>query len=378
MTVEDAPIGVIEIKGAFVQNAVITVEFEDGIYRDTENMRFQWYRNDVPENFGGEPILGAARSKYTLTSEDVGKYLYVSIPDVYIAGDNPSDKIPAVSSVTDKISDSIAELKSISIDKNNEIVRNKEIRVIAAQPENALAKVQWYRNDVQSNISGEPILGANYETYVPVAADVGKYLYCVYDPVYPFSGEPVVSEVSETVKSVAVVLFDPNGGYYGGICAEVSEGSAVGTLENAIRDGYTFKGWATDPYAKSPDFTEEYVVAEDMTVYAVWEAESVDDLKYTVERVTVSEDFQNNGEVEVSLTNQYGAGGCLIIALYDENGVLVNTIIDEEFPSSVSNGGTEVYAGKFDNPKRGHSVQAFIWDDMQFMKPLFNVGRYRL
>ena len=52
-------------------------------------------RNDAPENFGGEPILGATLKYYTPTAQDVGKYLYCVFTPEY-----PTVGEPIASNVT--------------------------------------------------------------------------------------------------------------------------------------------------------------------------------------------------------------------------------------------------------------------------------------
>ena len=59
------------------------------------NCLVQWYRNDAPENFGGDPILGATLKCYTPTAQDVGKYLYCVFTPEY-----PTVGEPMASNVT--------------------------------------------------------------------------------------------------------------------------------------------------------------------------------------------------------------------------------------------------------------------------------------
>lgn len=243
------------IHGAAVENATL--------FTDPGNrIGCQWYRNDVQENMGGEPILGAKTFKYTVTSEDVGKYLYIEVRG-------------RVSEVTEMVTSDAKKLSSVTIKDEYEPIIGREVGKIETSPDNALAKVQWYRNEVQSNTGGTPILGANYRYYTPVKADVGKYLYCIYTPVAPFEGEPVVSNVTNKVLDVAVIEYDANGGTAEFLFSdEVVIGGTVIVLPDEFdvsRPGYKFKGWSTEKNARVPNFDENTVVSEDITLYAVWE-----------------------------------------------------------------------------------------------------------
>ena len=66
------------------------------------------------ENSGGTPIPGATFYKYTVTAEDVGKYLYVAVKKTE---DDKTESV--VSPVTDMISNTSVELLNVIIEKGD-------------------------------------------------------------------------------------------------------------------------------------------------------------------------------------------------------------------------------------------------------------------
>lgn len=224
----------------------------------------EWYRNDVPENTGGELIEGVTGGCYRLTDEDIGKYIYVKYKrHVYYK--------EVVSPVTAAVKSS-EELSSVEIDSR--AVRRYSVDLMC-NTENAYFDAQWYRNDVPENAGGEAIIGAKNEEYIPTEDDAGKYIYCVIRPLSPFVGEPVTSNVTDKVLDVADIFFDENGGVdWWLIDKTVIVGKTVGYLpdeSNVYRSGYKFLGWSTDKMAKEPNFDENTIVTGDTTLYAVWE-----------------------------------------------------------------------------------------------------------
>ena len=68
------------------------------------------------------------------------------------------------------------------------------------------------------------------------------------------------------------VSFDAAGGTVSTSFKTVNAGDAVGTLPGAVRTGYVFKGWFTEPSGGS-QVTAVYVPAGNVTLYAQWEKE---------------------------------------------------------------------------------------------------------
>ena len=71
------------------------------------------------------------------------------------------------------------------------------------------------------------------------------------------------------------VTFNANGGEENSVPSPIylQDGEKIGANmpgQRPIRRGYTFKGWASEPNAKTANITEETVVISNMTAYAIW------------------------------------------------------------------------------------------------------------
>ncbi|MDO5726957.1 MAG: Rib/alpha-like domain-containing protein, partial [Bowdeniella nasicola] len=89
------------------------------------------------------------------------------------------------------------------------------------------------------------------------------------------------NEVAVPVCEQVVVTFDANGGTSAKPIAPVKvlKGDALGAdfpTTTPVREGYTFKGWATAPDATAGNFDDSTVVNENTTVYAVWSTQAID------------------------------------------------------------------------------------------------------
>lgn len=357
----------LSIEGAAVNHAVLTTDKHSRV-------KCQWYRNDLAENSGGTPIPGATFYKYIVTSEDVGKYLYVEMKKTE-GGITTS----VVSPVTDKVINSSAELLNVTIENSDKSNPKRHIKLTSesSMPKNATATVQWYRNDIMSNSGGEPISGASYSSYTPTLHDVGKYLYCVYTPVYPFVGEPVYSESTSAVENTATVFFDSNGADSGLGCEDIEIGGTIENIDTFVleREGYEFNGWGTAPDKKVSDFDKNTIVKHDITLYALWNKtlcspEPSSDvspspgkavtLRYTDNGDLVTENFASNREIEV-LLEQNENFSSLYIASYDKNGILKDCKYLNECKSDCS----LLYTAGDDS----YTLKVFLWEDM---KPLLD------
>ncbi len=98
------------------------------------------------------------------------------------------------------------------------------------------------------------------------------------------------------------VSFDPTGGSCEAVSKEVTFGGSYGTLPDAVREGYTFAGWAT----KADDagtVTRDTAVAvnHDHTLYAIWESNI-----YTVD-LEAGEGSLEQTSMDVAFGQPYGA-----------------------------------------------------------------------
>lgn len=367
------PIKGIEIKGTPIVGASIEVDYSDGVFRKITDKKFRWYRNDKPENSGGELISGAEGFRYDVTADDLGKYLYVELDNGVSLGTGQE----IVSPITEQVTSDTAEITGVNISGKESAIRNTAIEA-KPQPQNSKASVQWYRNDIQSSEGGIPIAGANKSVYVPVSDDVGKYLYCVYTPIYPFAGNSAASEPTEAVRNKAIILFNPNGGYYGGSCREVLNGEKIGILDKAIREGYNFKGWSLEPDITTEIFNKESIVNEDMTVYAAWEKTEpeyyyeISDLKLLSENgepiSEISENLSFMAEVTLSEVKERSSKDYIFVAVYGEGGKLLNlNYVKADFNvNSECSFGFNIHS----QSEKIEEIKAFVWSSFGEGEPL--------
>lgn len=366
----------LSIEGAAVNHAVLTTDKYSWV-------KYQWYRNDFAENSGGTPIPGATFYKYTVTAEDVGKYLYVAVKKTE---DDKTESV--VSPVTDMISNTSVELLNVIIEKGDKSNPKRHIKLTSesSMPKNATATVQWYRNDVMSNSGGEPILGASYSSYTPTLYDVGKYLYCVYTPVFPFTGKPVYSEVTAAVENTATVFFDSNGADSGIGCEYIEIGGTIENIDTFVleREGYEFIGWGTAPDKNVSDFDKNTIVENDITLYALWNKiicspEPTSDvnpspgkvpniiLRYTDNGDLVTKNFVTNREIEILLEQNKNLYSLYVVS-YDKNGMLKNCKYLDECDSECS----LLYIADDDS----YTLKVFLWEDMKSVLDCIVLSRF--
>lgn len=86
---------------------------------------------------------------------------------------------------------------------------------------------------------------------------------------YEFDPDPDHDPVTETKYSV--ITFDPRGGAVAEVSRRVAAGSRYGELPIPVREGYTFKGWFSQPDGGA-EITEKTVAGEEVsvTVFARW------------------------------------------------------------------------------------------------------------
>ncbi len=118
----------------------------------------------------------------------------------------------------------------------------------------------------------------------------------------------------------AGVRFDSCGGTADRNAAEVELGSPIGTLPEAIRDGYTFLGWFTEPQG-GQQIHDDYLVTGSTTLYAHWEeAEGLtgwflEDGKpyYVIDGLRIVGFFRVDGILYYQLSDGFLATGWVIL-----------------------------------------------------------------
>ena len=123
-------------------------------------------------------------------------------------------------------------------------------------------------------------LGDNYPTKIPTRAG-HKFLGWSDDPnaYSPNITRDSVIQYRTTLfaiwQEMHTVTFNANGGEENSVPSPIylQDGEKIGANmpgQRPIRRGYTFKGWASEPNAKTANITEETVVISNMTAYAIW------------------------------------------------------------------------------------------------------------
>lgn len=83
----------------------------------------------------------------------------------------------------------------------------------------------------------------------------------------------VINAILIPVSSTYTITFDGNGGYTTQTTVTTNNDGRVSILPNAVRDGYMFDGWYTDP-VNGTKVTTSTVFTSNTTVYAHWTIES--------------------------------------------------------------------------------------------------------
>ncbi len=118
-------------------------------------------------------------------------------------------------------------------------------------------------------------------------------------------------------------------------------------------------------YTKSGSFAEKFARANGISVRCF---EGGDDLsEYEIPAVEID---GQTAEIGVEIKNNFGDGGCLITAAYDENGVLIDVRADEEFLDSIDWMETEWYKRTVKADGDISRIRAFIWDEAGRLEPL--------
>lgn len=144
----------VAINGEFVQDAVITASYE---YSDSEedpesNSIFQWYLADDQSGTNEVAITGANTLEYTITRQDVGRYLRFSVTPVAI-----SDELPTGSKVYSAYSEQIDYSTGIEdvVDEELNIYPNPVQNMLHLDNLNQVKRVSLY------SLTGKTILYKN-------------------------------------------------------------------------------------------------------------------------------------------------------------------------------------------------------------------------
>lgn len=176
----------------------LTVSFTKG----EGTYSIQWYSNSIKSTSGGNPIPGAVDSVYIPSTSTIGTTYYYCV----------------ITFSSGYCRDIISDIATITVNSFPEITQqplaSQKVCIGGSLPEPLKVKYsggagpsyQWYSNNVDSNIGGTAIAGANDSVFMPpVFTSTGAFFYYV---VITFSGSNCNLVTSETAK--VEVIPDPS------------------------------------------------------------------------------------------------------------------------------------------------------------------------
>jgi|GEM_PF-511607 len=130
---------------------------------------YSWYRSDTISNTAGTAIQNATGASYTLSGDDLGKYVYCR------ASGTGGFEGSVVSGCTGRIEPSKGRpLVSATLSGT---AQAGNILTAAVEPAGASASYRWFRSGGPDE-EGSAIEGAESKEYALTAQDVGMYVYC--------------------------------------------------------------------------------------------------------------------------------------------------------------------------------------------------------
>ena len=154
-----------------------------------ETLSYQWYKNTIQSNEGGEAIPGAASATYapdkSVATDD---YVYCMVT-------NTNENNGAAETVASRAVKRLIREGSLAVDAEQPIIieepkntnvwinTTNEIKLTAkaASPDKGEITYQWYKNTTNSNVGGTPILNATEGSYtvdINRTAPTIEYYYC--------------------------------------------------------------------------------------------------------------------------------------------------------------------------------------------------------
>lgn len=151
---------------------------------DGGTITYQWFRNIIEANEGGEPINGATSANYSVPTETVGTFFYY----VVITNTNNAALVTKVQTATSDVAtvkvnpivhaqtpSIVAQLASRTVFAGD--VVNLAIGVIVQ--DGGTLSYQWFSNSTNSNEGGAAINNATSSVYTAPSGTIGVYYYYV-------------------------------------------------------------------------------------------------------------------------------------------------------------------------------------------------------
>ena len=171
-------------------------------------VRYQWYTNTVPQNYGGTAMTGYTFNYLNLNNPAVGTYYYYCmISNDLTVGLETKTSETYTRAVTVVVKD-IYEAEAPVIyqqPQHNNYVMNKQasqLFVGAEVYDGGTLTYEWFYSTTPLNQGGISIVGAVSDKYVPITSYVGTvYYYCVVTNTIRVAGyDFVASTVTEVAK----------------------------------------------------------------------------------------------------------------------------------------------------------------------------------
>ena len=138
---------------------------------------YQWYRNTVNSNTGGNIISGATSNFYTpSTFTSIGSFYYYVT--VNLDGNGCNEAISDVYTV-DVVADPVVDSQPIVSQSLCANTTPTDLIVSASGGDGSALNYQWFSNTVNNTSGGSAIIGANASTYTPPSSNEGTLYYYV-------------------------------------------------------------------------------------------------------------------------------------------------------------------------------------------------------
>ncbi|MDD3363835.1 MAG: hypothetical protein PHZ03_02515 [Syntrophomonas sp.] len=141
---------------------------------------FQWYTASTAEGTDKTVISVAQSVYYSLTAEDIGKYIFFAVTPVASSGTTTGTSILSPASGPVGELNQVPTASNVSIDGNTQVGQTLTGQYtygdFDGDPE-GVSTYQWYRGLLANGSDKVVITDASNITYTVIGLDVGEYLF---------------------------------------------------------------------------------------------------------------------------------------------------------------------------------------------------------